>query len=424
MRTATPIAAALLKATLALCTLFSQAQNVHYGESFGLNSTLSPGESHEYHASHYIDLTGGFHSEPQNHNYTLLELDSEGYGVYPPEVGMLDNYDCVVGALGGTVDISAMGGLVYSIPLELPSGINGMQPNLSITYNSQAGNGLLGWGWDLTGLSSITRTGQTLYHDDKMTAADLSWNDRFLLDGKRLVKVADYTDSVEYRTEQDEMSRIMAYMRYEPGGLFGLGTKVLDHFVVWKANGLIMEYGATQDSWIDPQHGGFQAVCWLLNKATDRNGNSIVYQYDESQANGTHPVDLIEYTVNEAQSVQAQFSVKFNYSNNRLDSERYYIAGNQVGMSHLLNSIVVSSKLANKNLIEYGFSYIFDYYRAYNNLTRMSMKSYDENGQMEKVRATAFERNPSYAEHLRDCSPKDMARVSVRRILQDKGHPR
>lgn len=83
-------------------------------------------------------------------------LDTEGYGVYPPEEGLINSNGRVVGTLGGTVDISAMGGLLYSIPLELPSGINGMQPSLSITYNSQAGNGLMGWGWNLDGLSSFS----------------------------------------------------------------------------------------------------------------------------------------------------------------------------------------------------------------------------------------------------------------------------
>ena len=36
------------------------AQNVHYGESFELNSLLVPVQSHEYTASDYIDLNPGF----------------------------------------------------------------------------------------------------------------------------------------------------------------------------------------------------------------------------------------------------------------------------------------------------------------------------------------------------------------------------
>ena len=48
--------------------------------------------------------------------------------------------EIVVGAIGGTVDISALGGAVYSIPIQVPEGMGGIQPNLSIVYNSQIGN--------------------------------------------------------------------------------------------------------------------------------------------------------------------------------------------------------------------------------------------------------------------------------------------
>ena len=242
----------------------AMAQNIHYGESFELNSTLDANQSHEYTANSYIDLEEGFHSTPSQGNRTLLLLDSEGYSINPPEAGLINSGGCVVGSLGGKVDVGAMGALIYTIPLELPAGISGMQPNLSITYNSQIGNGLLGWGWEIGGLSSITRTGQTLYHDGRMTAVDLSWNDQLLLDGKRLVEVANYTDSIEYRIEQDDMSKIMAYVVHQQGGLFGYGTvAVLDHFVIWKSDGLVMKYGTTQSSWIEPQNGGYNALCWL-----------------------------------------------------------------------------------------------------------------------------------------------------------------
>ncbi|MBQ8958439.1 MAG: hypothetical protein IJ057_08080, partial [Bacteroidales bacterium] len=94
----------------------------------------------------------------------------------------------VVGAIGGTVDVSALGGAVYSIPIQVPEGMGGIQPDISVVYNSQSGNGLLGWGWNLCGLSAITRIGQTLYHDgctDGVNFVDY----RFALDGQRLMLV-------------------------------------------------------------------------------------------------------------------------------------------------------------------------------------------------------------------------------------------
>ncbi|MBO7460235.1 MAG: hypothetical protein J6T53_04975, partial [Bacteroidales bacterium] len=91
-----------------------------------------------------------------------------------------------------------MGGAIYSIPLEIPNGVCNIQPEIGIIYNSQSGNGLLGYGWNISGISTITRTGSTLYHDGKMTAADFSSDDQFLLDGQRLILVGSSGNNYEY----------------------------------------------------------------------------------------------------------------------------------------------------------------------------------------------------------------------------------
>lgn len=137
-------------------------------ESFSLNTPLNSNRSHHYTASSRIDLNPGFSYTPITRRSALFEIDE--MMVFPPSAGItggpnptIDNG--VVGAIGGTVNISALGGAVYSIPLLMPPGIGNMIPNIAITYNNQAGNGLLGWGWNLSGLSSIVRTGQTLFHD-------------------------------------------------------------------------------------------------------------------------------------------------------------------------------------------------------------------------------------------------------------------
>src|SRR5262245_58115656 len=49
------------------------------------------------------------------------------------------------------------GSFGYSIPIEIPPGIRGVQPTLSLLYNSNGPNGMLGQGWSLQGLPAITR---------------------------------------------------------------------------------------------------------------------------------------------------------------------------------------------------------------------------------------------------------------------------
>ncbi|MCP4151505.1 MAG: hypothetical protein GY757_27425, partial [bacterium] len=87
-------------------------------------------------------------------------------------------------------DVSSSGAFTYSYPINIPPGTNGMAPNLSLNYNSQGGNGMVGMGWSLSGFQSITRD----------STYDINWNnsDHFLLNGQRLVPDGDV-----YRTENE-----------------------------------------------------------------------------------------------------------------------------------------------------------------------------------------------------------------------------
>src|SRR5437660_1031063 len=44
----------------------------------------------------------------------------------------------------GLESVSPDGSFSYSVQIRVPAGVRGMQPNLSLTYNSRLGNGLVG----------------------------------------------------------------------------------------------------------------------------------------------------------------------------------------------------------------------------------------------------------------------------------------
>jgi len=90
-------------------------------------------------------------------------------------------------ALPGKFGISAAGSATYSVPIVVPPGTAGMIPSLSIAYSSQGGNGLLGMGWALDGLPSIGHCPKTLAQDSVRGSVNYDANDRFCMDGQRLI---------------------------------------------------------------------------------------------------------------------------------------------------------------------------------------------------------------------------------------------
>src|SRR3712207_1260609 len=57
----------------------------------------------------------------------------------------------------------------FTVPITLPPGRNGFQPQLNLVYSTGNGNGPFGLGWDLSvpGVSRKTSKGVPLYDDSK-----------------------------------------------------------------------------------------------------------------------------------------------------------------------------------------------------------------------------------------------------------------
>ena len=143
--------------------------------------------------------------------------------------------------LSGNTDVSAMGAGTWAVPIESPPGLGSLRPNIGLYYNSQAGNTFVGWRWTLSGTSSITRCARTIGQDGIAGRVNHDANDRFCLDGQRLMLVSGVygADSSEYRTEIDSYAKIVAY---------GNQSGAPQYFKVWTRGGLIVEYGNTTDS--------------------------------------------------------------------------------------------------------------------------------------------------------------------------------
>lgn len=260
---------------------------------------------------------------------SAISLYAQENNIMPPAED-----EVVVGAIGGNVDISALGGATYSIPIQIPDGIDGMQPNLSIVYNSQSGNGLLGWGWNIGGLSSITRTGHTNYHDGYVDGIDFN-GDNFALDGQRLMVLDGATygsNGAEYKTEVDGMNKIVSYADDS-----FVGPK---SFKVWTADGLIMEYGNSENARVfyNDEAGKRHVIIWLLNRIENREGNYVVYNYRINEHD--YRLNDIQYSGHPG-SKTTVYGINFHYYENRVDKECLAIGNYVLYQRWLLKDISI-----------------------------------------------------------------------------------
>ena len=167
--------------------------------------------------------------------------------------------------LPGKFEVGMSGTAAYHIPIGAPPGSAGVRPTLSLNYNSRSGNGIVGIGWSLAGLPSIGRCSRTLAQDGVRGGVNYDANDRFCLDGQRLVAIngAYGADGTEYRTEVESFSKIISH------GTAGTGPA---WFEVRTKSGQVTEFGHTADSQILAQ-GKLTVRNWPVNKVSDTAGN-------------------------------------------------------------------------------------------------------------------------------------------------------
>lgn len=239
-----------------------------------------------------------------------------------------------LGTIEGRFACDADGGAAYTIPLTVPPGTGGMAPSLALVYNSGVGNGLLGMGWGLRGLSSITRCPQTPAQDGAWGAVSYGTGDRFALDGRRLMLVSGSSygaANAVYHTEIESWQLVVPVYDGTPG------RSGPDSFVVSTKDGRTVELGGTPDSQVQASSDNPSIRVWLVNKVTDLNGNylTITYQPDPNGGNTNYPLS-IDYTGNG--SLAPQRSVQFTYGP-RGDFFQAYLGGYPFATTQILTQI-------------------------------------------------------------------------------------
>jgi RHS repeat-associated protein len=241
------------------------------------------------------------------------------------------------GAIPAEFHVTDDGAAQYEIPVVTPPGRAGVEPHLRLVYNSRAGDGALGPGWTIAGLSKITRCARTradAIQDNSSPShgVQFSSNDELCLDGERLVRIGGGTNALgEYRTQRDVFAKILVATSD------GFGPR---KFVVFRANGRIDTYGSedntnatsrvdTSQQTFDPAHPQGTShparAAWYLSQITDRFQNALTITYVRSfsldlpffgsiNVETEAMPDEIRYTRNDATGRLPDRSVKFNYA--------------------------------------------------------------------------------------------------------------
>jgi len=269
------------------------------------------------------------------------------------------NFNLPVGATQGMASVSLTGGAIYTIPIYSPPGTAGMQPSISLVYNSQAGNGIAGYGWNIAGISAITRVTHTIYHDGTVKNINFD-DDRFALDGQRLIKTSVNqlygADGTSYYPEVFNGSKIISH------GITGNGP---EWFEVIGTDGSIIEYGRTFNSRLTSQRPDQSTITWFISKITDPNGNYMNFLYDKKPTEIN--IKEIQFTGNNTTTpvIEAYNSIKFYYRE-REDKSYVFVSGSGIDQTLLIDHIDIICE--NKIIKFYKLEYYLDFYSKLNEI--------------------------------------------------------
>ncbi|AQX02270.1 FG-GAP-like repeat-containing protein [Elizabethkingia anophelis] len=237
----------------------------------------------------------------------------------------------------GKIEVNVGGQLQYTLPIALPPGIKSVAPQINLGYASGSGNGIAGYGWNISGITAISRMGKTIEKDSEIKGIQLDYSDFYQFNGQRLIlKSGEYgKDGAEYVTEKYSNAKIKSI------GVNNEGTGP-SYFEVTFEDGSQAWYGDEPFYLrpIDEKSDGRTLIEYNIVKWKDAQGNYISYNY--IQNNNVAVISRIDWGGNETNGSSHFNNIVFNYQERDL-KETSYVSGKKFVQSNLLSSIVVNS---------------------------------------------------------------------------------
>lgn len=236
-----------------------------------------------------------------------------------------------VGEISFSTSVTPTGAMTLNVPITVAEDPKGYSPKVSLFYNSAGGNGQVGQGWNISGLSSISKNNKTIYYDGITDAQGA-----FALDGNRLIEISKDGYKITYKTERGN-TKVIGHIAS------GSSSLTIVYFEVFYPDGSRAIMGYPQS--LDPINQG--VLSFPITKIYNQNGDSISYSYTKTSF--LYQPTKITYGQN------GQFSIEFAYTSPREDVQIQYLLGKAVSMDYLLSSI--STKSNGNEIGNYSLNY-------------------------------------------------------------------
>jgi hypothetical protein len=277
----------------------------------------------------------------------------------------------------------------FTVPIMLPSGRNGFQPQLSLVYSTGNSNGPFGLGWDLSVPRVSRQTSKRIpqYDDSK---------DTFILSGtEELLPVERASAKTLYRPRTEGLfARI--YHLHDPATSDNC-------WEVQSKDGLVSLYGTRQSAGSDPAVIANpdplkrrQVFAWKLTETRDLFGNRIEYAYIPDQpdplSSDVHEwnqplLQQIRYAnYTDQDTTKYLVSVTFEYEE-RADAFSEYRAGFEIRTTKRCKAITIQTHTDKDRFVRtYALDYETDPRNGLSLLRQVKVLGYnDENRMIEEL---------------------------------------
>ncbi|OAR03093.1 hypothetical protein LLEC1_03147, partial [Akanthomyces lecanii] len=210
----------------------------------------------------------------------------------------------------------------FSVPIKTSNGRAGSSVALSLSYNSGAGNGIFGLGWQVSNQSIVRKTDKGLpqYRDEDES-------DVFMLAGAEdLVPSLDVQSdgtvipASEFRREGDTLLRSTRYHpRVDNGSVRILRISNLktgeSHWEVKTGANVTTIYGNCDESRVFDPLRPSRVFEWLPTRSYDDKGNETLYQYKGEDSCGIDTASSYEQQRSERERSAARYIKRIKYGN-------------------------------------------------------------------------------------------------------------